>query len=99
MGGLLLQTKQIDSKHIWNNLSEKIISNNLDKLLADLECFLSNTKKCNEVLESLENKFSNSKRNRSFIKKILKLEVNKFSDLPTLKPRLAKITNKKNYFR
>ena len=61
-GGLLLQTKQIDSKHIWNNLSEKIISNNLDKLLADLECFLSNTKKCNEVLESLENKFSNSKK-------------------------------------
>ncbi len=61
-GGLLLQTKQIDSKNIWNNLSEKIISNNLEKLLADLDSFLSNTKKCNEVLESLENKFSNSKK-------------------------------------
>ena len=61
-GGLLLQTKQIDSKHIWNNLSEKIISNNLEKLLADLESFLSNTKKCNEALELLENKFTTSKK-------------------------------------
>ena len=61
-GGLLLQTKQIDSKHIWNNLSEKIISKNLEKLLADLESFLSNTKKCNEALELLENKFTTSKK-------------------------------------
>ncbi len=61
-GGLLLQTKQVDSKHIWNNLSEKIISNNLEKLLTDLESFLSNTKKCNEALELLENKFTTSKK-------------------------------------
>ena len=61
-GGLLLQTKQIDSKHIWKNLSEKIISNNLEKLLTNLESFLSNTKKCNEALELLENKFATSKK-------------------------------------
>ena len=61
-GGLLLQTKQVDSKHIWNNLSEKIISNNLEKLLTDLESFLSNTKKCNAALELLENKFTTSKK-------------------------------------
>ena len=61
-GGLLLQTKQIDSKHIWNNLSEKIISNNLEKLLADLESFYQTQKKCNEALELLENKFTTSKK-------------------------------------
>ena len=61
-GGLLLQTKQTDSKDIWGNLSEKIISNNLEKLLIDLDSFLSSTQKCNETLELIEAKFNNSKK-------------------------------------
>ena len=66
-GGLLLQAKQYDAKYVWNNLSEKIISNNLEKLLTDLEIFLSNSKKCNEILELIENKFNDSKKKyRSF---------------------------------
>ena len=50
----LIQTKQSDAKYIWNNLTEKIVSNNLEKLLSDLDSFLSNTKKCNETLELIE---------------------------------------------
>ena len=61
-GGLILQTKQFDSKQIWNNLSEKIISNNLEKLLSDLDSFLSNEKKCNETLGLIQTKFENSKK-------------------------------------
>jgi hypothetical protein len=61
-GGLLLQAKQYDAKYVWNDLSEKIISNNLEKLLTDLEIFLSNSKKCNEILELIESKFNDSKK-------------------------------------
>ena len=61
-GGLLIQTKQSDAKYIWNNLTEKIVSNNLEKLLSDLDSFLLNTKKCNETLELIEAKFKNSNK-------------------------------------
>ena len=61
-GGLLLQTKQFDSKNTWDNLYEKIISNNLEKILSDLDNFLSNTKKCNDTLMLIENKFRDSKK-------------------------------------
>ena len=62
-GGLLLQTKQFDSKNIWDNLYKKIVSNNLEKILSDLDNFLSNTKKCNDALMSIENRFIDSKKN------------------------------------
>tara|TARA_Y100000768_G_scaffold382844_1_gene363883 strand:- start:365 stop:1372 length:1008 start_codon:yes stop_codon:yes gene_type:complete len=61
-GGLLLQTEQFDSKNTWDNLYEKIISNNLEKILSDLDNFLSNTKKCNDTLMLIENKFRDSKK-------------------------------------
>ena len=61
-GGLLLQTKQTDSQQIWGDLSEKIISSNLENLLSQLDNFLSSTKKCNETLDLLETKFSDSKK-------------------------------------
>ena len=61
-GGLLLQTKQNDSQQIWGDLSEKMISSNLENLLSQLDNFLSSTKKCNETLDLLEKKFSNSKK-------------------------------------
>ena len=61
-GGLLLQTKQNDSQQIWGDLSEKMISSNLENLLSQLDNFLSSTKKCNETLDLLETKFSNSKK-------------------------------------
>lgn len=62
-GGLLIQTKQFDSKFIWGNLSEKIISNNIGNLLSDLDSYLSSTKKCNETLELIQDKFRNSRKN------------------------------------
>ena len=61
-GGLLLQTKQTDAKQIWGDLSEKIISNNLENLLSQMDNFLSSTKKCNETLDLIGTKFSNSKK-------------------------------------
>ena len=61
-GGLLIQTKQFDSNFIWGNLSEKVISNNIENLLSNLEIYLSSTKKCNETLELIENKFKNSRK-------------------------------------
>lgn len=74
-GGLLLQTKQADSKYIWDNLSEKIISNNLEKLLSDLDNFLTDTKKCNETLELIETNFKNSRADiENSLKKIFKYE-------------------------
>ena len=68
-GGLLLQTQQTDSKNIWDNLSQKIISNNIEKLLTDLESFLSSTKKCNDTLEQIETKFKNSKKDTEVLLK------------------------------
>ena len=62
-GGLLIQAKQFDSKFIWGDLSEKIISNNIGSLLSNLDNYLSNTKKCNETLGLIENKFKNSRKN------------------------------------
>lgn len=61
-GGLLLQTKQTDSKQVWGDLSGKIISNNLENLLSQLDSFLSNTKRCNETLDLIQKKFDNSKK-------------------------------------
>ena len=57
-----MQTKQNDSQQIWGDLSEKMISSNLENLLSQLDNFLSSTKKCNETLDLLETKFSNSKK-------------------------------------
>ena len=57
-----MQTKQNDSQQIWGDLSEKMISSNLENLLSQLDNFLSSTKKCNETLDLLEKKFSNSKK-------------------------------------
>ncbi len=68
-GGLLLQTQQTDSENIWDNLSQKIISNNIEKLLTDLESFLSSTKKCNDTLEQIETKFKNSKKDTEVLLK------------------------------
>ncbi len=61
-GGLLIQTKQFDSNFIWGNLSEKVISNDIENLLSNLDIYLSSTKKCNETLELIENKFKNSRK-------------------------------------
>ena len=62
-GGLLIQAKQFDSKFIWGDLSEKIISNNIGSLLSNLDNYLSNKKKCNETLGLIESKFKNSRKN------------------------------------
>lgn len=74
-GGLILQTQQADAKYIWDDLSEKIISNNLEKLLTDLDSFLTSTKKCNETLELIESKFRNSRKEiENSLKKIFKYD-------------------------
>ena len=38
-GGLLIQTKQFDSNFIWGNLYEKVISNDIENLLSNLDIF------------------------------------------------------------
>lgn len=61
-GGLLIQTKQYDANTIWGEMNNKIIFNNIDKLLTILDIYLSNPKKCNEILEMISVKFKNSKK-------------------------------------
>ncbi len=60
-GGLLLQAKQEDSPKVWGDLSDDIISNNIEKLLSDIDQYLSNVNKSDEVLNKLFNKFQDSK--------------------------------------
>jgi hypothetical protein len=59
-GGLLVQSKQSDSEFTWGGMTEKIVFNKIDNLLESLENYLSNEKMCNETLNMLFEKFSDS---------------------------------------
>ena len=61
-GGLIIQTKQQDADIIWGEMNNKIIFNNIDKLLDALDWYLSNPSKCNEILEMTLLHFKNSKK-------------------------------------
>jgi hypothetical protein len=60
-GGLIIQTKQYDAHTVWGEMSNKIIFNNIDKLMDKLDIYLSNPKMCNEILEMIILKFKDSK--------------------------------------
>ena len=58
--GLLLQAKQNDSFKIWGNLNEKIIFNNIESLLSEIDLILTDQKKLNDYLNMIYEKFQNS---------------------------------------
>ncbi len=60
-GGLIIQSKQEDAKLIWGSMSEKVVFNNTNILIEELEKYLTNPKKCNETLEMIFQNFSDSK--------------------------------------
>lgn len=61
-GGLIIQTKQQDADIVWGEMNNKIIFNNIDKLIESLDLYLSNPSKCNEILEMTLLHFKNSKK-------------------------------------
>lgn len=72
--GLLIQAKQNDSKLVWENLSEKIIFNDIENLLAGIDSVLTDLEKFNEYLSMIYEKFSSSEnQNYKTLKKILEL--------------------------
>ena len=58
--GLLIQAKQNDSLKVWDNLNEKIIFNNIESLLAEIELLLTNQNMFNEYLNMIYEKFKSS---------------------------------------
>ena len=61
-GGLLLQAKQHDSDSIWGDLSERVVSDNLNSLIDKLEKYLLDKKMCDETLNMIFEKFKDSKK-------------------------------------
>ena len=60
-GGLLLQTKQIDSKNIWGDLDNKIIFKNFNDLEILIDRLMNNENLSNKILLNTYNNFKNSK--------------------------------------
>ncbi len=58
--GLLIQTKQNDSKKIWGSLNEKIIFDDIDNLLKRIELMLTNQNTFNDHLNLIYEKFKKS---------------------------------------
>ena len=61
-GGLLIQIKQSDADTIWGDLNDKIINNNINLLLNNLELYLTSPEKCNERLEEIFEHFKHSQK-------------------------------------
>ena len=71
--GLLIQAKQNDSKLVWENLSEKIIFNDIENLLAGIDSVLTDLEKFNEYLSMIYERFKKSEyQNYKTLKKTLK---------------------------
>ena len=60
-GGLLLQTKQIDSKNVWGDLDNKIIFKNFNDLEILIDRLMNNENLSNKILLNTYNNFKNSK--------------------------------------
>ena len=60
-GGLLLQSKQIDSKNIWGDLDNKIMFKNFDDLEILINELMNNENLSNKILLNTYNNFKNSK--------------------------------------
>tara|TARA_B100001057_G_scaffold419427_1_gene439183 strand:- start:56 stop:1048 length:993 start_codon:yes stop_codon:yes gene_type:complete len=60
-GGLILQSKQIDSKNIWGNLENKIIFKNFNNLEILIIKLLDNERLSDEILLDISKNFENGK--------------------------------------
>tara|TARA_B100000989_G_scaffold297289_2_gene282633 strand:+ start:2003 stop:2995 length:993 start_codon:yes stop_codon:yes gene_type:complete len=60
-GGLILQSKQIDSKNIWGELENKIIFKNFSDLEALINSYLNDKHLSNDILLEISKNFENSK--------------------------------------
>mgnify|MGYP001242717657 CR=1 FL=1 len=60
-GGLILQSKQIDSKNIWGNLENKIIFQNFNDLEVLINELVNNEYLSNKTLSDIFKHFNNSK--------------------------------------
>ena len=60
-GGLILQSKQIDSKNIWGNLENKIIFENFNSLENLINELLNNERSSNDILSNISNNFKRSR--------------------------------------
>ena len=60
-GGLLLQSKQIDSKNIWGDLDNKIMFKNFDDLEILINELMNNENLSKKILLNTYNNFKNSK--------------------------------------
>ena len=60
-GGLILQSKQIDSTDIWGNLENKITFKNFNDLEVIINKFLNNEDLSNDILLNIFKNFENSK--------------------------------------
>jgi len=60
-GGLIIQSKQIDSKIIWGDLENKIIFKNFNDLETLINSFINNEHLSNDVLLKICKNFENSK--------------------------------------
>ena len=60
-GGLILQSKQIDSRDIWGNLESKITFKNFDDLEIIINKLLNNENLSKDILLDISRNFENSK--------------------------------------
>ena len=60
-GGLIIQSKQIDNKEIWKNLSNEIIFNNQDFLFKLLDKLINDRSYCDHLITKIKENFSDSK--------------------------------------
>ena len=59
---MLIQSQQNDSESMWDGINEKIIFNSINVLIENLEKYLTNPKECDDILEMLFQKFSDTKK-------------------------------------
>ena len=61
-GGLILQSKQIDTKNIWGDLEKKITFENFNDLEILIKKLINNEHLSNETLFDISKNFENSKK-------------------------------------
>jgi hypothetical protein len=72
--GLLMQAKQNDSNLVWESLSEKIIFNDMENLLTEIDLVLTDLKKFNDYLSMTHKRFKKSEyQNYKTLKNTLNL--------------------------
>ena len=75
-GGLIIQSKQNDSKELWGNLNDKLIFNDINEAIVLIEKILNNKNYSSSLCNELYNKFNKSE---SLIEKSLDKIFNKIT--------------------